>query len=91
MLAVSNRIGRHKINSHLALIPRIFKLYPQLLLSRFYTVRAKKHSVIYLTPLIPLSFKGEGEGYFLKGLRPFKLSVIICAQEAIPLKTNPVL
>ncbi len=27
----------------------------------------------YLTPFIPLSFKGEGEGEFLKGLRPFKL------------------
>jgi len=30
--------------------------------------------VIYLTPLIPLSFKGEGEVVFLKGLCPFKIS-----------------
>jgi len=28
---------------------------------------------IYLSPLIPLSFKGEGEGGLMKGLRPFKL------------------
>jgi hypothetical protein len=31
---------------------------------------------INLTPLIPLSFKGEGEGLLLKGLRPFKLPLI---------------
>jgi hypothetical protein len=29
--------------------------------------------LIYLTPLIPLSFKGEGENSLLKGLRPFNL------------------
>ncbi len=28
---------------------------------------------INLTPLIPLSFEGEGGKSFLKGLRPFKL------------------
>jgi len=28
---------------------------------------------IYLTPLIPLSFKGEGEILFWKGFRPFPL------------------
>jgi len=31
---------------------------------------------IYLTPFVPLSFKGEGEGLLLKGLRPFKLPLI---------------
>jgi hypothetical protein len=31
---------------------------------------------IYLTPLIPLSFKGEGEVWVLKGLRPFRLPLI---------------
>jgi len=31
---------------------------------------------INLTPFIPLSFKGEGEGLVLKGLRPFKLPLI---------------
>jgi len=31
------------------------------LLPRFYTFKAKKHSVFYLTPFFPLSFKGEGE------------------------------
>jgi len=31
---------------------------------------------IYLAPLIPLSFEGEGEGLFLKGLRPFNLPLI---------------
>jgi len=30
----------------------------------------------YLSPFIPLSFKGEGEGLGLKGLRPFKLLFI---------------
>jgi len=29
---------------------------------------------IYLTPFIPLSFKGEGEEWFLKGRSPFKLA-----------------
>jgi len=28
---------------------------------------------IYLTPFVPLSFKGEGERLPLKGLRPFNL------------------
>jgi len=28
---------------------------------RFYTVRLKKNSTLYLIPFIPLSFKGEGE------------------------------
>jgi hypothetical protein len=31
---------------------------------------------IYLSPLIPLSFKGEGEEQVLKGLCPFKLPLI---------------
>jgi len=31
---------------------------------------------INLTPFIPLSAKGEGEGEVLKGLRPFKLPLI---------------
>jgi len=31
---------------------------------------------INLTPFIPLSFEGEGEGLLLKGFHPFKLSVI---------------
>ncbi|MCL0091867.1 hypothetical protein M1N59_01205 [Dehalococcoidales bacterium] len=31
---------------------------------------------INLTPFIPLSFKGEGEDLFLKGLRPFKLPLL---------------
>ena len=31
---------------------------------------------INLTPFIPLSFEGEGEGLLLKGLRPFKLPSI---------------
>ena len=29
-----------------------------------------------LTPFIPLSLKGEGEGEILKGLSPFKLRLI---------------
>jgi len=41
----------------------------------------------YLTLLIPLSFKGEGEEWFVKGLRPFKLPLIICYL-ALPLKEN---
>jgi len=28
--------------------------------------------IIYLTPFIPLSLKGEGEGYYGEGLRPSK-------------------
>jgi len=32
--------------------------------------------LIYLTPFVPLSFKGEGEGLVLKGLRPFNLPLI---------------
>jgi len=31
--------------------------------------------VIYLTPLIPLSFKGEGEVYVGKGLTPLRASL----------------
>jgi len=34
---------------------------------------ASQSYVIYLTPLIPLSFKGEGGGLVLKELRPFNL------------------
>jgi len=30
----------------------------------------------YLTPFIPLSFKGEGEEVLGKGLRPFKLPLV---------------
>jgi len=40
---------------------RILNFYSLELVSRFYTVRGKKNSIIYLTPFIPLSFKGEGE------------------------------
>jgi len=32
--------------------------------------------IINLTPSVPLSFKGEGEMLFLKGLRPFILPLI---------------
>jgi len=32
--------------------------------------------IIDLTPFIPLSLKGEGEGEVLKGLRPFKLPLV---------------
>jgi len=35
-----------------------------------------KRLVINLTPFIPLSLQGEGEERFLKGLCPFKLSLI---------------
>ena len=32
--------------------------------------------IINLTPLIPLSFEGEGEGLVLKGRSPFNLPLI---------------
>jgi len=32
--------------------------------------------IIILTPFVPLSFKGEGEGDVLKGLRPFNLPLM---------------
>jgi len=35
-----------------------------------------KRLFINLTPFIPLSLKGEGEGEFLKGRSPFKLPLI---------------
>jgi hypothetical protein len=31
---------------------------------------------IYLTPLLPLSFEGEGDGMVLKGQSPFKLPLM---------------
>jgi len=30
---------------------------------------------IYLTPCIPLSFKGEGDGIFLRGFAPLGLTI----------------
>jgi len=35
-----------------------------------------KRLCINLTPFVPLSFKGEGEVWILKGLRPFKLPLV---------------
>ncbi|GAI46305.1 unnamed protein product, partial [marine sediment metagenome] len=32
---------------------------------------------IYLTPSVPLSFKGEGEEILEEGLRPFKLPFLV--------------
>jgi len=50
------------MNSTLATIPRALNLISKSIVSRFYTARAKKHSIfIYLTPFVPLSFKGEGD------------------------------
>jgi hypothetical protein len=33
--------------------------------------------IIYLTPLIPLSFKGDGEGFKKRGFAPLKHPFII--------------